>query len=63
MRPVWLLEAGVYGAEVDPLLAEVRRQGMAADVVPHQALRHGAEVLAAGRALVDGDCEHLRAVA
>jgi hypothetical protein len=28
-RPVWLIESGVYGAEVEPLAAEVRRQGMA----------------------------------
>jgi hypothetical protein len=29
MLPTWLIEAGVYGVEADPLLAEVRRQGMA----------------------------------
>jgi hypothetical protein len=33
MPPVWLIEAGVYGAGADPLLAEIRRQGMAAAVV------------------------------
>jgi hypothetical protein len=41
MQPVWLIEAGVYGAEADPLLAEVRRQGMAAEVVPFRALQQG----------------------
>src|SRR5262245_66371285 len=56
MRPVWLLEAGVYGAEAEPLLAEVRLQGMAAEVIPYQALRKGVEVLAGGWALADGDC-------
>src|SRR6516165_10524559 len=55
MRPVWLIEAGVYGAEIEPLLAEIRRQGMAAEVVPHQAIRTGT-IAAAGRPLADGDC-------
>jgi hypothetical protein len=56
MLPVWLIEAGVYGAEAEPLLAEIRRQGMAAEVVPHQALRTDSPVLAGGRPLADGDC-------
>lgn len=38
-RPVWLVEAGVYGAEADPLLAEIRRQGLSAAVVSHRAVR------------------------
>lgn len=33
MQPAWLIEAGVYRAEADPLLAEIRRQGMAAEGV------------------------------
>ena len=37
MRPLWLIEAGIYGDEVTPLLEEIRREGMAAEVVPHQA--------------------------
>ncbi len=56
MRPVWLIEAGVYGAEADPLLAEIRRQGMAAEVVPFQALLKEKDVVAGGRPLADGDC-------
>ena len=56
MRPAWLIEAGVYGAEADPLLAEVRRQGMAAEVVPFQALLKEKDLVAGGRPLVDGDC-------
>ena len=36
MRPTWLIEARVYGPEADPLLAEVRRQGMG-EVVEWQA--------------------------
>jgi len=55
MPPTWLIEAGVYGPEAEPLLAEIRRQGMAADLVPHRALRPGADVAVAGRVLGDGD--------
>src|SRR5262245_38553636 len=35
----WLVEAGVYGAEVEPLLAEMRRQGHSAHLLPYPALR------------------------
>ena len=38
MLPTWLIEAGVFGDEAVPLLDEIRRQGMAAEVVPHQSL-------------------------
>jgi hypothetical protein len=41
MRPLWLIEAGVYGDEVDPLLREIRRQGLIGEVVPHQSLKKG----------------------
>lgn len=54
MKPVWLIEAGVYGAEADPLVAEVRQQGMAAEVVPHRALRDPT-LATGGRLLRDGD--------
>jgi hypothetical protein len=36
MRPAWLIEAGVYGDEATPLLREVRRQGMVAEVGPNR---------------------------
>jgi hypothetical protein len=39
MRPTWLIEAGVYRVEASPLLEEIRRQGMLAEVVPHQSLK------------------------
>ena len=48
MRPAWLIEAGVYGEEAVPLLNEIRRQGMAAEVVPYQALKKGAAPVVAG---------------
>ena len=57
MRPAWLIEAGVYGDEVGPLLAEVRQQGMSAEVVPYQALKKGAPpVIAGGQPLAPDGC-------
>ncbi|HEY7327971.1 MAG TPA: hypothetical protein VH592_10040 [Gemmataceae bacterium] len=56
MRPVWLIEAGVYGAEADPLLAEIRRQGMAATLVSHQTLQKESNLSVPGQRLADGDC-------
>lgn len=56
MRPVWLIEAGVYGAEADPLLAEVRRQGMAAAAVTFRAVLKDNVLTAGGRPLADGGC-------
>jgi hypothetical protein len=55
MLPVWLIEAGVYGAEAEPLLAEIRRQGMTAEVVPYQAIGKGKDTVVGGRSLADGD--------
>jgi hypothetical protein len=48
MLPTWLIEAGVYHDEADLLLREIRRQGMTGSIVPHNALRAGAESVAAG---------------
>ncbi len=56
MRPTWLIEAGVYGDEAGPLLAEIRRQGMAAEVVPHQTLRRGSVPVANGHPLAPAAC-------
>ena len=56
MRPVWLIETGVYGAEAEPLRAEIRRQGMAADFVPHRALKKASDVIVEGRTLGPEDC-------
>jgi hypothetical protein len=56
MRPVWLIESGVYGDEIVPFLAEVRRQGMIAQVVPYQALRQGASLAIDGAVLVPDAC-------
>jgi hypothetical protein len=56
MCPVWLIEADVYGADAEPLLAEIRRQGMAGQVVPFQGLQKHNSFVAGGRPLADGDC-------
>jgi hypothetical protein len=56
MHPTWLIEAGVYGTEADPLLTEIRRQGMVADVVPHQALKNGVIPTIDGRSLSPEAC-------
>jgi hypothetical protein len=56
MRPTWLIEAGVYGDEALPLLDEVRRQGMIAEVVPHQSLRKGSAPVVGGQPLAPEAC-------
>jgi hypothetical protein len=54
--PTWLIEAGVYGDEAHPLLDEIRRQGMTADVVPHQMLRKGSTPVVGGQPLAPEGC-------
>ncbi|MCE9546149.1 MAG: ATP-grasp domain-containing protein [Planctomycetia bacterium] len=49
MRPMWLIEAGVYDDEATPLLAEIRRQGMIAEFVPYQSLRKGSTPVVHGQ--------------
>lgn len=56
MRPTWLMEAGVYGAEAGPLLAEIRHQGMVAELMPHAALRKGTTPSAGAVPLGEGAC-------
>jgi hypothetical protein len=56
MRPVWLIEAGIYGAEAEPLLAEIRRQGMTAHLLPHQALTKDSALVVDGRDLGPDVC-------
>jgi len=56
MRATWLIEAGVYGDAALPLLAEIRRQGMAAEVVPHQALKKGSVPVIGGEPLSADAC-------
>jgi hypothetical protein len=56
MKPVWLIEAGVYGPEADPLLAEIRQQGMVAEVVPFNALQKGQSLVVSGQSLSEDAC-------
>ena len=56
MKPTWLIEAGVYGTEAEPLLAEIRRQGLVAEVVPHQVLTKAPGPFVRGRPLADDEC-------
>ncbi len=56
MRPIWLIESNVYHDEVGRLLAEIRRQGMVADLVPFEVLQKQKSLLVAGRPLGEGDC-------
>jgi hypothetical protein len=56
MRPTWLIEAGVYGDEATPLLEEIRRQGMAGEIVPHQSLRKGSTPVVGGQPLRPEAC-------
>jgi hypothetical protein len=55
MRLTWLIESGVYGDEAGPLLAEICRQGMVAEVVPFRTLLKARDIAAGGRPLGDGD--------
>src|SRR5262245_19788611 len=56
MKPTWLIEAGVYGDAALPLAEEIRRQGMACEVIPHSAIKRGSTVVVAGRPLAADDC-------
>jgi hypothetical protein len=47
-RPTWLIESGVYGEEVEPLAAEVRRQGMECRFVTYREVVKGPAPLPPG---------------
>jgi hypothetical protein len=46
--PTWLLESGVYGSEIDPLAAEIRRQGMDCRFVTYREIVKGPAPLPRG---------------
>jgi hypothetical protein len=53
--PVWLIESGVYGAEIEPLAAEVRLQGMECRFVTYREVVKGpAPLPPGGCAIVNG---------
>lgn len=46
--PVWLIEAGVYGPEIEPLAAEIRRQAMECRFVSYRDIVKGPPPLPPG---------------
>src|SRR4051812_3747148 len=48
-RPIWLVEATVYGAEAEPLFAEIRRQGMTVQALTYRGLQKE-------KTFADGEC-------
>src|SRR5262249_10279271 len=56
MNPIWLIEAGVYGDDADPLLAEIRRQGMLAELVSFKALQKNQSLTIGGASVPEGAC-------
>ncbi|VTS02328.1 Uncharacterized protein OS=Microcoleus vaginatus FGP-2 GN=MicvaDRAFT_0851 PE=4 SV=1: DUF4343 [Gemmata massiliana] len=46
--PVWFIESGVYGSEIEPLAAEVRRQGMECRFVTYREIVKGPPPLPPG---------------
>lgn len=56
MRPVWLIEANVDGLPSDVLVAEVRRQGMTAQVVKHLPMLPPPKDIAGSEAVPSDAC-------
>ena len=56
MRPIWLIEAGVYREEVVPLVEEIQRQGMMAEVTSYSSLKKGSAPLVNGQIISKSDC-------
>jgi hypothetical protein len=54
-RPIWLIEGDVYGPEVEPLAAEIRRQGMVCQFVRYRELVKGPLPLVGGTPLGPDD--------
>ncbi|MBP3958190.1 ATP-grasp domain-containing protein [Gemmata sp. G18] len=46
--PIWLIESAVYGSEIEPLAAEVRRQGMECRFVAYREIVKGPTPLPPG---------------
>lgn len=53
--PVWLLEAGVFGPEIDRLAAEVRRQGFGCEFVRYRDVLKGPLPAVGGKPLATAD--------
>lgn len=51
-RPTWLIESGVYGEEVEPLAAEIRRQGMRCEFVSYHEIVKGPSPVPPGECVI-----------
>lgn len=56
MHVNWVIESGVYDQQVEPLLTEIRKQGMHGQLVPHRVLLSGLPLQVANRPLADDAC-------
>jgi hypothetical protein len=56
MRPIWLIEADVFGRSFEPVKDEIRQQGLVWDIVQPRPFLNGVVPLVGGRRLSDGDC-------
>src|SRR5262245_30630229 len=56
MRPFWMIESDAYGAALDPLKAEIRRQGMQFGIIHHETFTSGYLTSVANHPLVERDC-------
>lgn len=56
MRPFWLLETDCYGTALDPLKAEIRRQGMQYGVIHHETFASGHLTKVGDHPLIEDDC-------
>jgi hypothetical protein len=56
MRPVWLLEADVFGEAIEPLKAEIRRQGMSFHVVRQLSRTAGPHAMVGAPKLPEDAC-------
>jgi hypothetical protein len=50
--PVWLIESGVYGSEIEPLAAEIQRQGMDCRFVAYRDIVRGPAPLPPGECAI-----------
>jgi hypothetical protein len=56
IHPIWLIEADVFGADTEPLKAEIRRQGMDFLIIRHPQVANRALLRLGSRLIQDDDC-------
>ena len=52
----WLIESNVYGDEITPLVAEIKRQGLPIAVIPYRSLTKGSVPLVDGQPVAADAC-------